>query len=1289
MAGSATIGSLKVVLGLDTAQFESNLARARNSIAGFNPAAGIKTALKEVGASLDEVASHAGIVGKSLSEMGTVGLAAGVALGGLSIAAGVAFEALRKTREAVGELAEFGKLAKTVGVSTDFIQQFNYAAQQSEVDVGAADEALKGLNISLGLVSSGLARSLQVKAFAAVGFTPEQLRQFHDVGDFFPVLVERIAALGNAAEQAAIAKRLGISELLPLLREGATNFNTLARAAQDLHVVVSADLIEGAVEAKKKLSELDSLMKAQKDETFAEYAKTLLTIAEAFSTAERAGLKFLSAITGTTSLDDKIANLTAQRTDAAINVVKNRAGVLDGAFQAKLDRVSRDLDAAILQRNIQQGVGPGSGKPGAPAKPLVPGAEGHSNVTASDEAIARAAKDELNARIALTQNIAELTVLRLAEVEQETAAANRKLQDEANSKKITQAAADIAIASNNQAALEKKALITRQAAFEAQNAELAQRQALAGYAQQAAQIEAALAKTAQARNAIEAKALADQQKLDRAKLEAENQQLLVTGKRTALEALDLLDAQKLAQVEQTRQQAVQALAAIQKEASERAQASLQLQIELLSSQADAATTQATKNQISDRILQIEQQLERQKLEEVVASATASQAERDIAAARLKQLPTIQANERAAKGQADFDRALQDATSETERFAQAIEHGDVAGAISAFASALKSFSASGGPLAALSTTLSEFAAVYQAGSSLGSALAKAIGGNPKTGGQVGGLLGGIPGAIASLFGPGPSNFTASAAFHGIDSATFGGDKPNQTTTAGAQAVAAAILKAEQSLAAAAGVTLGATVAGLQIGQRDPSKITLSDGQVLTAGAGDADAAVQAALKAVLAGAKFADAAEQSLVNSMIAAGKGFDDIVASLDGYQKAQAAVGAVADQLLQLTDAQAYETKQVTDAIKAQRAAAEAAAAAGDITAAQLAAVNAQLGTLQGLQLDQVAKKYADAASQAADRLVSTAKSATQAAAQALDKARDAAAAPLSATIAKFQDLANALTTFEGTIGQATNQQVLSLQAARRNEAATASRAILGDASALAALPDAAQQLLIASRSSAHTLQDFLLDQARVKSDVGKAAATAVRQVSIAQQQLDAIDAQVAAAEGTTAAVEDVGTAIANLQAAQSAEAAALAATISAAIAPTPAAAPAASPTVAEAPAAVQPPNAASTTADIAAYIQAQVAGGIYNGIGGQIQQFATGGDFAVGGTGGADSQGFHLALTPGEMVSVSHVDGQAELLAEIKAMRAEQQTGFIQLAINTGATSKILKRVTPDGNSLKTSAA
>jgi hypothetical protein len=465
---------------------------------------------------LEEGTARFRLMGGAVEALGAAGVVGAAGLAAL-------FITMEHAEKAVDAAAGIAKLGKEVGVSTDFIQKFNFAAHQNEIEVTAADEALKNLNTSFGLVQSGLARKQQVNAFAALlgtdpGKTPEILRQFQNVGDFFPVLAKRIGEVGNAAERAAIAKRLGISELLPMLTGAENGFDALAKKAEDLGIVMSRSTIEKAEEAKRKLSELNDVMKSKANVAFAEFSDTLVQIKQLFLDAEVAGLKFLAAITGTEPTS--LARLKELREEVAR--ITDKSGQAISPFlvgQLQHDR------AAIAKMEKDLAAKPEGPKP-PPVKPLVGTGTKATDQTASfdksaTDALNSAREADAKATAALIDGIQAHAAAEKAAVD---AGLTKKLADlEAEAQKIAKAKNDAdklsqrakinsAKAAEAEAAETEKRVIDQKAATAALEQFLAYSQRIhADYARISSNT-AAMADTAAQRNAIERQALLAEQR---------------------------------------------------------------------------------------------------------------------------------------------------------------------------------------------------------------------------------------------------------------------------------------------------------------------------------------------------------------------------------------------------------------------------------------------------------------------------------------------------------------------------------------------------------------------------------------------------------------------------------------------------------------------------------------------------------------------------------------------------------------------------------------------------------
>lgn len=393
----------------------------------------------------------------------------------------------------------------------------------------------------------------------------------------------------------------------------------------------------------------------------------------------------------------------------------------------------------------------------------------------------------------------------------------------------------------------------------------------------------------------------------------------------------------------------------------------------------------------------------------------------------------------------------------------------------------------------------------------------------------GLAAGALYAAVKLFNIGgkPSNNGA-----GFDLITgqLSGNKRNAETEQAAQGAGQAIIAIQDSLKAA-GIGLGDTVRGLVIGTRDQTQIYLSSGRELRTAVGDSQAAVDASLRAILEGATYVSDAQKKLVESALEAGKGFDAISEILSKYEAAQKITGSLADQIQQLKDPKAFELGQVDKNIQAQRDSAKQLAADGYITADMLATINGQLDELRGLQIDQVLKRFGDSLNDAANQNLATANDNLSTAQQTLIEAYGREADALKETADRFRNLAASLRQYGQTLTGGGGGLGSSYATARALFLRTSALAQSGDAGALGDLQRVSDAYLQAAKAVAPDARSYARDLAAVRNAVESSALVADRQVSSAEQQLQALHDQVAALVKIDESVLSVAEAIRNLQ--------------------------------------------------------------------------------------------------------------------------------------------------------------
>ena len=345
----------------------------------------------------------------------------------------------------------------------------------------------------------------------------------------------------------------------------------------------------------------------------------------------------------------------------------------------------------------------------------------------------------------------------------------------------------------------------------------------------------------------------------------------------------------------------------------------------------------------------------------------------------------------------------------------------------------------------------------------------------------------------------------------------------------------------------------------------------------------------------------------------------------------------------------------------------------------------------------------------------------------QAYQREQDA----IQATKDKFKELSASLRAFSGSLTETIAGTDPAMRYRRSREAfmSTAAMARLGDPDAMGRLQSEGEAFTAASRDYVSTSLDYLRDVGLVRSAVDEAADTADRQVSIAQRQLDALDASVQGLIEINTNVVSVRQAIIALQAANAQ--ARDAGVVSVGGIPIPGAL-------------TGPPNTgtpgtgapvtSNKTLDGLYYYDPMIAtaayaeslrdpqywanGNPYEKPGTQeystlqtlkakdpqkyseleymhtLQRLATGGSFEVGGSGPPDSKFFGLALSPGEAVNVQRADQKNDrgLINELRNLRAELadlRASNARIAASNDKMERTLTNVTEGGRAMQTQAA
>ena len=311
--------------------------------------------------------------------------------------------------------------------------------------------------------------------------------------------------------------------------------------------------------------------------------------------------------------------------------------------------------------------------------------------------------------------------------------------------------------------------------------------------------------------------------------------------------------------------------------------------------------------------------------------------------------------------------------------------------------------------------------------------------------------------------------------------------------------------------------------------------------------------------------------------------------------------------------------------------------------------------------------------------------------------------AGALQSVIDTFATLADSLAAYSQTLrGQLAANDNQSLAYTRGRFRSTASMALSGDQSALAALQAVGEEYRAAAMASATDRVSYARSLAEIMTTVDAAQGMATSRVDTAREQLMSLQTMVGGLitiNESTISVREAVDNLTRLEAARAAKEAEMQAAASAATAGIGA-------------------GGSQIVTDFAAYVRknpdlmalyssnsgmargrtieefgayhyanygaAEIAAG--------ARKFNTGGSFTVGGSGGTDTTPVSFMATPGEVVNVSRQDSMGKMAAALERQNAllmQQNALLRQTADATDKTSKILTRVTRDGESLLTEAA
>lgn len=228
------------------------------------------SSLEEVGTSAEDAGASTEDFGETASKACEVAAAAFAAVVTAAAAVGAALveigvegaTALIDATTGAAELADnINTLSKTTGLSTDTLQELNYASKLLDVDTSTVTGSITKLTKTMNSAADG--SETTAAKFEALGIEYlDASGQMRDAEDVFWDAIDALGAMDNETERDAAAMELfgkSAKELNPLIIAGSDAFKELAEEANEVGYVMDGDTLDAFNGLQDNLDRLDSL----------------------------------------------------------------------------------------------------------------------------------------------------------------------------------------------------------------------------------------------------------------------------------------------------------------------------------------------------------------------------------------------------------------------------------------------------------------------------------------------------------------------------------------------------------------------------------------------------------------------------------------------------------------------------------------------------------------------------------------------------------------------------------------------------------------------------------------------------------------------------------------------------------------------------------------------------------------------------------------------------------------------------------------------------------------------
>lgn len=230
---------------------------------------------------LGAIEAKGAAMGQKLKQSFSLASAAAVAFAGSVVVDRV----MQAVTAGLDYASSLGEVAQQLGISTDALQEYRYAASQAGLTQDEMDQSLVQLTRRIGDAANG--SKAQADAFQRLGISVKDANgNMLDASTAIPMIADALQRIESPAARAAILMDLfGKSgqKLEPLLSGGSKAVNDLRDAAHKLGIVLSEDQIQRADDTADKLAAIKQVLSARIAGVVSDNAGAIITLANAFA----------------------------------------------------------------------------------------------------------------------------------------------------------------------------------------------------------------------------------------------------------------------------------------------------------------------------------------------------------------------------------------------------------------------------------------------------------------------------------------------------------------------------------------------------------------------------------------------------------------------------------------------------------------------------------------------------------------------------------------------------------------------------------------------------------------------------------------------------------------------------------------------------------------------------------------------------------------------------------------------------------------------------------------------